>query len=363
MGNEFTKSLEGMGNDSNFVYMETIHTMLEYVTGGYKDSSKNITINRNRPNEIKLIFVKMLGKGTYGTVSSYTLNGKLVAVKEYFIDPKDDDDEITFKVDKITTELMALIEITKLNNLAVSLEYPDKSLIDTRNYKPLIRTSDSSFHIVMTYIQGNSISKYINGSGKIFTPKDIITYAKSITSELNILHSNNMVHRDLSPYNVIITKEAKGSIIDYGTLCNDNITNILKVNSQCYDKLVGTKIVNSPELTELFLSHPEGEEESNYDLAFYKKCDIWALGIHFLLMSSISTQGVGDIFETSTISDIPTTFKMDNIYPKEFEELVYKCLSVDPDLRPTSQELLDGLNDIETPNDVYDDPRLFVQLE
>ncbi|XP_018101172.2 protein kinase C delta type-like [Xenopus laevis] len=69
--------------------------------------------------------------------------------------------------------------------------------------------------IVMEYASGNSLKKFIKGTGKLKTD-DIIFYAAEIICGLQFLHANGIVHRDIKLGNILLTGEGHIKISDFG---------------------------------------------------------------------------------------------------------------------------------------------------
>ena len=113
--------------------------------------------------------------------------------------------------------------------------------------------------IEMEYIDGVTLGLYFT---KLRSSGEYTNILINTISALNYLHSNNIIHGDIKPDNIIINKYNIPIIIDY-CLCKYNTTKI--------DNIYGTKFFMAPEL----LHHKK----------ITPKIDIWALGVS--LYSSI----------------------------------------------------------------------------
>lgn len=111
----------------------------------------------------------------------------------------------------------------------------------------------------MDYIEGcNMFDYFINISKRI----NCYNILFDIVFALNYLHSNNIIHGDIKPNNIIINNEGIPIIIDYD-LCKYFNTESIK------SKPFGTQIFMSPELVQ--------------DNIFLNKSDIWSLGMSFII--------------------------------------------------------------------------------
>jgi tRNA A-37 threonylcarbamoyl transferase component Bud32/tetratricopeptide (TPR) repeat protein len=74
---------------------------------------------------------------------------------------------------------------------------------------------ESVTYIVMQYIEGQSLQKMISSSDKFSTP-EVIDLMCQICNALDYAHKNGIVHRDMKPGNILLDKERKPYICDFG---------------------------------------------------------------------------------------------------------------------------------------------------
>ncbi len=74
---------------------------------------------------------------------------------------------------------------------------------------------ESVTYIVMQLIEGQSLQKMISSSEKFSTP-EVIDLMCQICSALDYAHKNGIVHRDMKPGNILLDKERKPYICDFG---------------------------------------------------------------------------------------------------------------------------------------------------
>ncbi len=74
---------------------------------------------------------------------------------------------------------------------------------------------DSMHYIVMELIEGKTLKEIIVEKGKI-PWKDAVKIAAQIASGLNKAHNHHIVHRDIKPHNIIITKDGVAKVTDFG---------------------------------------------------------------------------------------------------------------------------------------------------
>lgn len=92
---------------------------------------------------------------------------------------------------------------------AASLSHPNiVSIFDVGN--------DNGMHyIVMELIEGKTLKEIINEKGRL-PWRDAVKIAAQIASGLSQAHKNHIIHRDIKPHNIIITKDGVAKVTDFG---------------------------------------------------------------------------------------------------------------------------------------------------
>ncbi len=70
-------------------------------------------------------------------------------------------------------------------------------------------------YIVMEYVEGVTLKDYIGAKG-IIPWKEAVDYAAQICSGLEHAHRKGIIHKDIKPHNIIITREGALKITDFG---------------------------------------------------------------------------------------------------------------------------------------------------
>ncbi|MBQ6260450.1 MAG: Stk1 family PASTA domain-containing Ser/Thr kinase [Firmicutes bacterium] len=71
------------------------------------------------------------------------------------------------------------------------------------------------YYIVMELIDGKPLSTIIREQGPL-DPRWAADIAKEVASALSLAHKNQLIHRDVKPHNIMITKEGIAKITDFG---------------------------------------------------------------------------------------------------------------------------------------------------
>ena len=99
---------------------------------------------------------------------------------------------------------------------------------------------EDSYFICMEYAEGQSLEETIEAQG-ILSPATTAKYAIQICSALEVAHSNDLIHRDIKPQNIIVSPDGTVKVTDFGiakSLIEDNTKTI---------NILGTSYYISPE--------------------------------------------------------------------------------------------------------------------
>jgi serine/threonine protein kinase len=154
------------------------------------------------------IIDEILGKGGFGiTYSGYHQETKeRVAIKEYH--PSECSDE------------------TEENNRRRFLQ--EAELLQTyRDLDCIVSLYDffeegSSAYLVMEYIEGPTLEQFICENGTL-TFSELFDLIQPLIHSLNVIHKDGLLHRDISPDNLILGMDNQLHLIDFGAAGMNNI--------------------------------------------------------------------------------------------------------------------------------------------
>lgn len=173
------------------------------------------------------------------------------------------------------------------------------------------------YYIVMELVEGITLKEYIQKKGRL-TTKEVISIAVQVCSAMEMAHSHNIVHRDIKPQNIMISKEGKVKVTDFG-IAKATSSNTISTN------VMGSVHYTSPE-----------QARGGYSDA---KSDIYSLGITMYEMITGELPFDGD----STVSialkhlqeDITPPSELVPDIPYSLEQIILKCTQKSPDRRYT----------------------------
>ena len=149
------------------------------------------------------------------------------------------------KVIKLIDQKMILKQYLNSNSLFL-LKNEEKILkiIESLNISPKLYDKNyDEKYLIMSYIKGTKLNEY-----KFNNFNDKIKIFLKIITSVKKLHGKNIIHCDLKPSNILITKDNEIKIIDYDIATNKKENNNLNYGSIHYCSL---EQINKQKITEL----------------------------------------------------------------------------------------------------------------
>ena len=174
---------------------------------------------------------------------------------------------------------------------------------------------DGIHYIVMELVEGITLKKYIEKKSRL-TVKEAVSIAIQVAMGLEAAHNNHIIHRDIKPQNIIISKEGKVKVTDFG-IAKAATSNTITSN------VMGSVHYTSPE-----------QARGGYSDA---KSDIYSLGITLFEMLTGRVPFNGDTTVAIAIKhiqeDLPQPHTFNDDIPISVEKIVLKCCQKSPDRR------------------------------
>ena len=175
---------------------------------------------------------------------------------------------------------------------------------------------DHNIHyIVMELIDGITLKKYIEKKGPL-PVKEAVSIAIQVSQGIEAAHNNHIIHRDIKPQNIMISREGKVKVTDFGIA-----------------RAASTNTINSNAMGSVHYISPEQARGGYID----EKSDIYSLGITLYELITGKVPFEGD----STVSvalqhindDLPSPKDTIPDLPVSVEKIILKCTQKKPDRR------------------------------
>ena len=75
---------------------------------------------------------------------------------------------------------------------------------------------DGAPFLVMELLEGEPLSGWLHRSGGTLPALEVVAVAGQVLEVLGVAHANGVVHRDIKPGNVFLTKEGHAKLLDFG---------------------------------------------------------------------------------------------------------------------------------------------------
>ena len=215
---------------------------------------------------------------------------------------------------------------------AASLMHPN-----VVNVYDVNKTDDGIYYIVMEYIDGITLKQYIDRTGRL-PVKEATSIAIQITQGMEAAHNAGIIHRDIKPQNVLISREGKIKVTDFG------IARTTTANTISSDILGSVQYIS-----------PEAARGGKVD----KRSDIYSFGIVFYEMVTGQLPFDGDSSVSIALKHIqervPLVSDVVSGVPNSVVRIIEKCTQKKPDRRyqRASSLLADLKTSLISPNDDF----------
>lgn len=162
---------------------------------------------------------KVLGKGGFGItyLVSDEKTGQHVVVKEYFpmhlvmrekgvkeISVMDPDKEKDYQIgmEKFLAEARTMSSLASVPEIVKVLNYFQEN---------------HGAYLVMEYVQGTSLCKYLERMDELPSFETVREMLLPVIRALGAVHKKGMIHRDLTPDNLLVKEDGNIKIIDFGS--------------------------------------------------------------------------------------------------------------------------------------------------
>ena len=183
---------------------------------------------------------RFIASGGFGcTYEAYhTLLDERVALKEFFVSDFCNRDEKTGQVSVGTQSKVALYGKLKKKFM------DEARALYKMKHAGIVRVTDvfeenGTAYYAMEYIDGQSLSDVVKKRGKL-PEAEAVDYIRQVAEALKYVHSLNRLHLDIKPGNIMLDREDKAVLIDFGASkhyddeTGENTSTLLGINTKGY---------------------------------------------------------------------------------------------------------------------------------
>ena len=196
---------------------------------------------------------------------------------------------------------------------------------------------DGIYFIVMELVEGITLKKYIEKKARL-SVKEAVSIAIQVSMGIEAAHNNHIIHRDIKPQNIIISKEGKVKVTDFGIA-----------------KAATSNTITSNVMGSVHYTSPEQARGGYSD----EKSDIYSLGVTMFEMLTGRVPFNGETTVAIAIKHIQEEMPSPREYVSEIpisvEQIVFKCCQKSPDRRYQSmgELIVDLKRSLMTPDEDF----------
>lgn len=177
-------------------------------------------------------------------------------------------------------------------------------------------------YLVMEFVDGESLGQRIERDGRI-PETEAIQIVALASQGLHHAHKNGMVHRDVKPDNIMVTKDGQVKLADLGLVKEaDNDVNLTRTG-----RGLGTPHFMAPE---------QFRNAKNADV----KCDIYSLGatLYQMVTGELPFRSLGplDAWMKKINNELTPPRQVVPTLSERIDWAILRAMSADPDKRPDS---------------------------
>jgi beta-lactam-binding protein with PASTA domain/tRNA A-37 threonylcarbamoyl transferase component Bud32 len=196
-------------------------------------------------------------------------------------------------------------------------------------------------YIVMEFVEGRTLAEFLAG-GRTLTPMQAVDLTQKVAAALASAHAQGIVHRDIKPGNVMVTRDGTVKVMDFGIARMQTDITAPQTSS-----VIGTPAYLSPE-------QAQGQ-------AVDARSDLYSLGcvLYELLAGRPPFTGdtpVAIAYKQVNETPVPPSAHNPDVPPR-LDAVVMKCLAKNPANRyQTAEELSADLERVKQGQDVEATP-------
>lgn len=176
----------------------------------------------------RYVLGRVLGEGSFGIsyIALDCLLDTVVTIKEYFpaslvsrhISEEDEDTNVYIYEKRESQKYQESLKKYLGEAKSLSAYYDLDGIVSVRDFF----YANNTAYIVMGYVDGISVKEYVEKNGPIEGEK-FLRMLEPVIQSLAKVHQTGVLHRDISPDNMLLTRDEKLVLIDFGAARKENI--------------------------------------------------------------------------------------------------------------------------------------------
>jgi serine/threonine-protein kinase len=200
---------------------------------------------------------------------------------------------------------------------AAALSHPNIVAVQDQGWN---QSGTPAVFIVMEMVEGHTLREYLNEQGRL-TYRDGIRFLLPVLSALAAAHKQGIVHRDIKPENILVSKEGRIKIADFGLAKGPLLGTTMTAESSV---ILGSVSYLSPEQVQ------RGIADS--------RSDVYAVGITaFEIFTGKKPFEGAEPIQVAYMhvnERVPRISSIHSDIPTDLDDLIYRATAGDADERP-----------------------------
>lgn len=269
----------------------------------------------------KYVIEEIIGSGGFGItyLARHTILDRKYAIKEFFMNGYNVRDNGTNHVSLQGLELKDFDRIrqTFINEARTLAHLNNEAIVKVND----IFDENGTSYMVMPFVEGTTLKKMVEKDGPM-EYEMAVNYIVQICKALTYIHSKAILHRDVTPDNVIVTPEQKIVLIDFGSA----------------RKFIDNKTQRQTTIVKPGYAPLEQHSARSRKGAF---TDIYSVGavFYYLLTGERPMDATERVFEK-----MKEPIELNPNIPSQINTIIMKAMEMDGEMRyQTAKDLLDDI--------------------